>query len=64
MLSLTLMGCTYSPPRPWEKQWLAQPGMSMEGQVIDQRSMNEHIYSSKENASGGEQVSGGGCGCN
>ena len=61
---VTLAGCTaFSPPRPWEKGNLAKPEMAMGGDPLDERFL-QHIYSSKENASGGYGVGGGGCGCN
>ena len=37
--------------------------MTMSADPLDQRFV-QHIYSSKENASGGYGVGGGGCGCN
>jgi Domain of unknown function (DUF4266) len=59
-----LGGCALiSPPQAWEKGYLARPDMSMGGDALEQRYM-QHIYSSKENASGGYGVGGGGCGCN
>jgi hypothetical protein len=48
---------------PWEKGNLAKPIMTFEGDPLDQRFV-QHIYGSKENASGGYGVGGGGCGCN
>ena len=48
---------------PWEKGNLAKPDMTFEGDPLDQRFV-QHIYGSKENASGGYGVGGGGCGCN
>jgi hypothetical protein len=48
---------------PWEKGNLAKPQMTFEGDPLDQRFV-QHIYGSKENASGGYGVGGGGCGCN
>lgn len=56
-------GCAWSPPQPWEKGALAKREMTMEGDPLDQRYV-QHIYTSKENASGGYGVGGGGCGCN
>ena len=56
-----LSGC--STVQPWEKQNLAKPEMTFEGDRLD-TSFTEHIYSSKEGASGGAGVGGGGCGCN
>jgi hypothetical protein len=52
-----------SPPQPWEKGNLARPEMTMGGDALDQRFV-QHIYGSKEAASGGYGVGGGGCGCN
>jgi hypothetical protein len=61
---IALAGCsTYQPPQPWEKGQLARADMTMESDALDQRFV-QHIYSSKENASGGYGVGGGGCGCN
>ena len=59
-----LGGCAgMKPPAPWEKGNLAKPEMYMGGDPLDERYLL-HIYSSKENASGGYGVGGGGCGCN
>jgi hypothetical protein len=61
---VALGGCSaFSPPQPWQKGNLAKPDMSMGGDPLDERFV-QHIYSSKENASGGYGVGGGGCGCN
>lgn len=59
----SLCGCAIAPPEPWEKGLLAKPEMTMSADPLDQRFV-QHIYSSKENASGGYGVGGGGCGCN
>jgi Domain of unknown function (DUF4266) len=56
-------GCALAPPQAWEKGNLAKPAMSMASDPLDQR-FAQHIYASKENASGGYGVGGGGCGCN
>jgi hypothetical protein len=56
-----LSGC--SSVKPWEKATLARPEMTFEGDPLDNK-YTEHIYSSKESASGGAGVGGGGCGCN
>lgn len=59
-----MCGCTvYAPPQPWEKGNLAKKEMTMNADVLDQ-SYVQHIYTSKENATGGYGVGGGGCGCN
>jgi hypothetical protein len=56
-----LSGC--SSVQPWEKQNLAKPEMTFEGDPLD-TGYTEHMYSSKEGSSGGAGVGGGGCGCN
>lgn len=56
-------GCTIAPPKPWEKGVLARPEMSMDGDALEAR-YTEHIYTSKETATGGGGVGGAGCGCN
>jgi hypothetical protein len=56
-------GCAAGPPQAWEKGNLARPEMTMGADPLDQRFV-QHIYGSKENASGGYGVGGGGCGCN
>lgn len=56
-----LSGC--SSVQPWEKQNLAKPEMTFDRDALD-TGYTEHIYSSKEAASGGSGVGGGGCGCN
>lgn len=47
----------------WEKGDLAKPHMAFGGDPLDERFV-QHIYGSKEAASGGAGVGGGGCGCN
>jgi hypothetical protein len=58
-----LSGCALQPVQPWEKGELARTDMLMQGDSLETR-FNEHIYTSKEAASGGSAVGGGGCGCN
>jgi hypothetical protein len=58
-----LSACAIAPPQPWERGALARPAMSMSADPLEQR-FDQHIYGSKENASGGYGVGGGGCGCN
>ena len=48
---------------PWERGRLAQPHMALEPDGL-LAAMDEHVYSSKEAASGGTGPAGGGCGCN
>ncbi len=57
-------GCAaYAPPRPWEKGDLARPSMQLDPDPLESRAQ-QHVYTSKEGASGGIGVGGGGCGCN
>ena len=59
-----ISGCSAATTvHPWEKQNLAKPEMTFDYDPLDTR-YTEHIYSSKEAASGGAGVGGGGCGCN
>jgi starvation-inducible outer membrane lipoprotein len=61
--ALVLTGCMSGPPKAWEKGALAKPEMRMAGDTLDER-FQQHTYASKEAASGGYGVGGGGCGCN
>ena len=64
LAAMLLAGCaTFDPPKPWEKGQLAKPEMQFDPDPLEAR-MNQHIYTSKEGASGGYGVGGGGCGCN
>lgn len=56
-------GCTLQPVAPWEKGYLARPDMTFDSDHLEAK-FNEHMYFSKEAASGGAGVGGGGCGCN
>jgi hypothetical protein len=63
-LIAVLSGCAQlQAPQPWERGLLAKPDMRLDGDPLRQR-FDQHIYMSKENASGGSGVGGGGCGCN
>jgi hypothetical protein len=62
--ALLLAGCaTMQAPKPWEKDRLAKPEMQFGADPLDSK-QTQHIYQSKEGASGGNGVGGGGCGCN
>ena len=58
-----MSGCTNTPVQAWEKGYLAKPEMTFNANALESR-YGEHIYTSKEGASGGSSVGGGGCGCN
>ena len=55
-----LTGCVNV--QPWERGNLADPTMNA-GDPLG-GSMSEHMWFSREAASGGRGVGGGGCGCN
>ena len=63
-LLLAAGGCSpLKPVAPWEKGYLAKPEMAFELDPLDD-AYSEQTYFSKEAASGGGGVAGGGCGCN
>jgi Domain of unknown function (DUF4266) len=49
--------------QPWQKGNLAKPEMAFDPDMLETR-FADHTYFSKEGASGGASVGGGGCGCN
>ena len=59
----TLGGCSAMGVKPWERETLAKPEMALDAYPIDS-TFDEHVYFSKEAASGGRGFGGGGCGCN
>jgi uncharacterized protein DUF4266 len=65
LLGLTLAACGCSAPgvKPWQREILARPAMALNAEPID-AAIDDHIYFSKEAASGGRSFGGGGCGCN
>jgi hypothetical protein len=48
---------------PWERDLLAKPSMQLDSAPLAS-AIDDHIYFSKEAATGGRGVGGGGCGCN
>ena len=63
LLVAALGGCSSIGIKPWEREILAKPEMALDAYPID-TSFDEHVYFSKEAASGGRGLGGGGCGCN
>jgi hypothetical protein len=64
ILGVGLCACADLPKvEAWEKGALAKPAMALDPHPLDTKLM-QHIYQSKEAASGGYGVGGGGCGCN
>ena len=62
MLLLPLAGGCQT-VKPWEREFLADPIMQPGRNPISTAQL-EHVYFSREAASGGSTVGGGGCGCN
>jgi hypothetical protein len=64
LLGAALCGCAgWGHVEAWEKGNLARPDMRFDSDALDAR-FTQHVYTSKEAASGGGSVGGGGCGCN
>lgn len=57
---LVLSGCSIV--SPWERGTLAKSHMNLQPSPL-QSSLRTHQYGSREAASGGGDVAGGGCGC-
>lgn len=63
-LCLSLLGgCVHLGVKPWQRDILARNVMSpdSDGAITG---YHDHIYFSKEGATGGRNAEGGGCGCN
>jgi hypothetical protein len=63
LLFALLLGCGCKHVSPWERGALADPIMDP-GRNPLENMMVEHMWFSREAASGGAGVGGGGCGCN
>ncbi len=60
---LSLGACSTVGVKPWERDLLARPEMVLGSAPVDD-SIDDHVYFSKEAATGGRGFGGGGCGCN
>jgi hypothetical protein len=58
-----LPGCAGVGVQVWDRDVLARPEMQPDAGALD-KALDDHIYFSKEAASGGDGLGGGGCGCN
>lgn len=56
-------GCAAARVKPWDRDLLAQPEMRFVPCPMIS-AIDQHIYFSKEGATAGADVGGGGCGCN
>ena len=63
ILAATLAGCAHLGTRPWERDVLSQDDMQLDADALH-LAIDDHIYFSREAASGGRGFGGGGCGCN
>ena len=61
LAAVLLSGCTVV--KPWQRGELANPSMSWDRDPLA-ATLDNHVYFSKEAASGGTGLGGGGCGCN
>jgi hypothetical protein len=61
LLPLLVAGC--AAVKPWERGTLADYTMRSDRDPLGD-ALTEHMYFSREAASGGRGVGGGGCGCN
>ena len=55
--------CQCSEVLPWQRGKLADYGMRPDRDMLGV-ALGEHVYFSREGASGGRGIGGGGCGCN
>ena len=61
LLAVVAAGC--GTVKPWERDLLARQQM----QIVPSpalHAVDQHVYFSKEGSTGGQDVGGGGCGCN
>ena len=63
-LAAATSGCAHAlEVHPWDRDLLAEKKMSFVPSPKE-HAIDEHIYFSKEGSTGGDDVAGGGCGCN
>jgi hypothetical protein len=63
LLLLAALSAGCATVRPWDRDLLAEKKMSLTPNPMIQ-AVDEHVYFSKEGSTGGQEVGGGGCGCN
>lgn len=61
--ALMSTGCASLGAKPWDRDLLARKSMQLNTHPLI-TAADDHIYFSKEGASGGRTFDGGGCGCN
>jgi hypothetical protein len=63
LASASAVGCASMKVEPWDRDLLAEKKMSFNPSPM-MSAIDLHIYFSKEASMGGQEVGGGGCGCN
>lgn len=63
LLGTVLAGAGCANVKPWQRGTLADYTMRSDRDPLTD-TLNEHLWFSREAASGGKGVGGGGCGCN
>ena len=63
LLLLAAMAGGCAAVQPWDRDLLAEKKMRFIPNPAIQ-AVDEHVYFSKEGSTGGQEVGGGGCGCN
>ena len=56
-------GCAATKVHPWDRDLLAEKKMRFNPSPMES-GIDDHVYFSKEASTGGQDVGGGGCGCN
>ncbi len=59
LLAIVLLAAACARVKPYQRELLTLPGMSLESQPADQ-----HIFESREGSAGAYGSIGSGCGCN
>lgn len=62
VVAIALLATACTTPKAWERGRLADPAMAFDPDPL-LAAQRDHTYLSKEQASGGAAVGGGGCGC-
>jgi hypothetical protein len=63
LAALLAAGCATTAVHPWDRDLLSEKQMSFVPSPSE-HDVDDHVYFSKEGSSGGQNVGGGGCGCN
>jgi len=62
-IALLLLATGCATVQPWDRDLLAEKKMRLVPSPMT-TAIDDHIYFSKEGSTGGQDVGGGGCGCN